>query len=406
MTGHLLAPLLLLLLAGTEGGVTLTGRVTDPEGRPMEGVAIWAHTRLTDPMAVLPPDARTGPDGTFEVPGLPPGRLSLHVIETGFFTEPLTVCRPGEPVQVTLRPNGGGRPLGPDGRPVAGAGLYPAVVPACDEAGRPCADCRHSIFGQVIDTAGAPIEHGRLVLLTPDAVEHSSRSFKDGIFSFDRLPPGAFRLTLEAAGYAPLHREIEPFRGEMRLVAVLAQDETCDCLPLPLRGHVLEPDGAPLEGAWVSADNTGGVLTAADGSFELHPPSREPTTVRAHLDGFFERAIPVDPAKERVDTLVIYLERGTTVTGRLLGLRKGELAFIEATREDSLANAGAKADLRRYSISDLGPGIWTITADLHDGRAYTRSLVRTVEVLPGTAEITLDLDFAEAVAEPWTRPEE
>jgi protocatechuate 3,4-dioxygenase beta subunit len=264
------------------GGTTLTGTVTDPDGRPLEGVALYARTRLSDPMQpTFPAAPPTGPDGAFEISHLPSGKITLSAILKGYVTELFTIERFGEPLHLTLRP-----------------------------------------------------------------------------------------------------AEETPILGPR------------------LRGRVIGPDGAPLEGAWVGSGEHPGHMAGADGWFELPTLSWEPTTIWVTKDGFAAAEIEMVPVESEIEALQVRLERGTTVTGRLLGLRRTETAYLEVTREGSLIRPGTRADLHQYSILDLGPGAWTISANLYDGNVYTRSLTRRIEVPPGVPAMELDLDFTAAETEP------
>ena len=334
-----LLPLALFSQAAAARPPVLAGTVTDPDGRPLAGVMVSVETPFDSPLSVSPPAGPpTGQDGSFAIPGLPPVRLRVRGYLRGYLTESVTVCRRGEPVHLMLHPLDG-TPRGPDGRPVKGPGLVAAVEAGCDEAGHPCpadpgADapgCRRTISGWAFDgTTGAPLGQASVYAVGMDEVEQHSPTLDDGFFAFDMLPPGPVRLTIRSAGYKTLRSTIEPFSGELRLTAVLARDESCNCVPLPLSGRVTGPDGAPVERAWIDATDTRGVMSGADGSFELHPRSREPVTIWTHKDGFILSKIKVNPAVDRVDAIEIRLECGTVVKGRLLGLRRGELAYIRA----------------------------------------------------------------------------
>ena len=375
----------------------LTGTVTDPDGRPLAGVNLVVLTREPSMTSYLPPAAPpTGPDGTFAIPDLPEGRVQIQGFLPGYQSEFVPVCRRGERFRLILRPLDG-TPRGPDGKPVTGPGLFSAIEPGCDVEGNPCpADlgtrvegCQRMISGWIVDANGAPLEGARVITEMAD----QARTFQDGRFGVLGLPSGPIPLTVERAGYKTIRRTIDPFSGELRLVAVLARDEGCDCMPVPLSGRVIGPDNAPLAGALVVEMNSKTVESAADGSFELHPTTREPTTVWAQKTGFAPAEIEVDPTGGPADRLEIRLQPGITVTGRLLGLSPGEVTLIRAICADPISNpTDAEESPDRYELSDLAPGEWTIYGDVIYG-GPGRSARRTIEIPRGVTEMKVDLDF-------------
>ncbi|MFN0244961.1 MAG: sigma-70 family RNA polymerase sigma factor [Planctomycetota bacterium] len=103
-----------------------------------------------------------------------------------------------------------------------------------------------------------------LVLDTAIEVCPQTTSATDGSFEFPVLPVCNARLVLRAAGFE-LESVAVPERSTFDLVVVLRRPEEQHVMP---RGVVLEPDGRPAEGAFVShgADIR---TTEADGTFEF-----------------------------------------------------------------------------------------------------------------------------------------
>lgn len=109
-------------------GATLRGRVTDPEGRPLAGVAFWdINEAFAGPgpfPGYPPPRLTTGADGSFAVPHLPPDEdAELFACAPGFIPEWVTPEDPDSWVDVVLRPAARlrGRVLSPSGEPIENA---------------------------------------------------------------------------------------------------------------------------------------------------------------------------------------------------------------------------------------------------------------------------------------------
>ena len=103
-------------------GVVLAGRVSDPEGNPIEGAEVWVDRSLAARSSIggsssrgraglrdEPRTARSGADGTFEVRGLAPGDVAVTVRAPGRATEnidPIRLARGArpDPVEIVLGP--------------------------------------------------------------------------------------------------------------------------------------------------------------------------------------------------------------------------------------------------------------------------------------------------------------
>jgi len=175
-------------------------------------------------------EAPSGPDGGYRLGELGPGRLQV-VAE-------LEAYPPAESEEVFLR--GAERLAGLDIELGGGAGLRVLVA----------------------DQGGRPLEAAELVLLA-EGRRGALRATSDarGQTSFERVPPGAFRLTARLAGYAPapaLEGRLEA--GERREVRLVLE-----AVP-GVSGRVVDRHGAGVAGAAVFAlpeDEDGPELPAA-----------------------------------------------------------------------------------------------------------------------------------------------
>jgi hypothetical protein len=150
----------------TPGG--LTGRIVDPVGKPIEGadVLIIGTTRR----------GRTGKDGRFVVPGIPPGAVELLVRKLGF--EPADgalFLNPGRQfdLQIALTP------LNTLGKVTVTTQVF------------------NEIRGFITDPSGAPLDSVQISL----AGERNFVTRKDGEFLFANVMPGKWMLRMSRRGY-------------------------------------------------------------------------------------------------------------------------------------------------------------------------------------------------------------
>lgn len=518
-------PVLLVLAAAgsdvTTGPVTLTGRVADPQGRPLGGAEVWTWTR--DPAAAQRV-AVTAADGRFEIPGLSRYQfVMLDVCREGYFfaqTE-LEDVSP-DLLPVTLEPAGSlsGRLHGPDG-PFAGVYVRARrdgvlkmneTVSACrtgeawvrtDAQGRftigplrpgmywldaevngyrlhrlgylPVSAKKREVdvaldrgdvvlTGRVTDREGRPLPGTRIVARNDRLVRPtSSDSGPDGVYRITGLEPGkgSVRIMDDILHWED-EKEMVFVHGENRMDFItkpyspasfllgngqerpaevpkaltgavsgpadgsaLARDITFPPV-YPVRGRVREPSGQPVGWAHVHFSDLRprtdqlppphfATVTRADGTFEIRLPAG-PYEVEAWKPGFFPLRRPggltvEDHAPEDLD---LRMPPGAVLTGRLLGVPRGEVAEIEARGPLPLSGEVDEKALYRlpfgensyrlpqgenlpdgtYRISDLGPGTWEIVAEIHATTVRKKREARgRVTIPPGAVRARLVLDF-------------
>jgi hypothetical protein len=100
----------------------------------------------------------------------------------------------------------------------------------------------------------------------------------------------------------------------------------------------------------------------------------------------------VEVAAAPVTGVVIEMSSAGAVAGALRGIEAHEMSRVSVTASDDQTwRHGAVGRDGRYRISGLGPGRWRVFGQVEGSGRQARG---TVELAPGQAEATLDLDFA------------
>lgn len=231
MVKRWLALLSLLTLAPgvSQAAGTLTGKITDPFGRPVAGISLWAMAPSDHKGVDLPPSAVSGSDGSFSIPGLKPDRIDLYACGRGYLHEPVTVSSLGEPVHLEVRPAAmvRGQVLGPDGVPMAGVRVY-----ARDGSWRPAFPGRHPLHEP----------------WSPCRPPKMAESAEDGGFEIGPLPPEEYTFQTYSSGLVqkePPFLRIDGEGGSEWIEIRLQHDGS-------RKGWVFDTEGVPVEWAGVT----------------------------------------------------------------------------------------------------------------------------------------------------------
>ncbi len=348
------------------------GLVVDTADRAVAGAEVIlgrdSVSRRGDP--AFEGRATTDDEGRFEVAHVAAGRYRLEVVGTGYapFSMPgVEVSRSADDVDhgiVALEPGVTveGWVVDPEGRPVAGAGIFVEIHGKERSRGAK----------EPIASSG---EDGRFVIADRRAGERLDIVARlDGFLAAERssveVPPSdPLLLTLQL------------------LVGWTVSGVVVDSLGQPVAGAEVRLAGGPRRDP---------VWSGSDGAFELSGVADGTYALRAGHDDFAD-AIPeeVVVAGRAVEGLVLELAPGATILGRLLGLAAEELAALEvrayggALIPDALCRGEVDAG-GGYRIPHVAAGRWLVEAETGDG---SKARAATT-VHPGDREVVLDLDFS------------
>jgi hypothetical protein len=227
-----------------------------------------------------------------------------------------------------------------------------------------------------------PLSVGRETAPTNNAIDSlpdalASRTLSDGRYSFTRLAPGDYRLTVTRAEYLPATFEVElGSRTNLNLSAVL-EVEPIELEPLPqdttaiVTGRVTDAtSGAPVANVEVTLEGTViRTLTDAEGRYWLVNVPPGPQTVRTRRIGYASNRIPISVPLTGTITQDIpiaasaLMVEGITVTGDAVSRAAGEIATATVIESEAIRTQTATS-LR--GVLELVPGIEAQPAGLDD----------------------------------------
>lgn len=283
----------------------LTGKVTDPDGRPVAGVPLWAISVAGQIGSDLPPSAFSGPDGSFSIPGLRPGRIELYACGQRHLHESRIVWYLDEPLHLEVSPGVTfrGRVLGPEGTPMAGARVLARELPWF---------------------APRPGEHPEPDPWTPCPDSEWGISEEDGRFEVGPLAPGSYNLEVYSPSFS------DDLSMEAPRALQVAEEGEVEGIELRLlrngsrAGSLTDSTGAPVDMGHVNVATGDGesrtYLTRSDGSFHYFADPGE-VTFRVETEGYevLERIVEVSDDTLPVDLVVDRDESWKTVRGRVVG---------------------------------------------------------------------------------------
>ncbi len=347
----------------------ISGRVVDASDEPVAGAQFHTlNMRRRMRMSSSTSSGRTesDSDGVFVIEGVAPGEIHLVIRAEGFVASELKdlVVEPGQDLEdVIVRLERGATVLGR----------------VTDVNGLPVAD---------VEVATQPTARSFTM-----AGRASTRSGDDGRYRLDGVRTGRQSIVATHADHAPVEKSFDVEAGENQLdIAFEASVE--------ISGRIVDSLGAPIGGAHVGLSGRGrfrsdqAVRTDSSGAFSLDFATPGTNELTADADGFAPRTEKVEVGPGGLSGVEIRLDQGAAIVGRILGLDERELAGIEVFANTRQAWAmGVVAADGTYRIEDLAPGKYSLSAH---HQASGRSAEGTVDVVDGTPETVLDLEFDDA----------
>jgi protocatechuate 3,4-dioxygenase beta subunit len=353
-----------------EAAASISGRVVDEEGKPVEGALI--RTILNSGENNFPMGERSstsGPDGGFLLGKIPARRLHAVEAELEGFAPARQLADSTAPVRLVLRRGALaiGRVVDEEGLPVAGAQVSLA---ADGEGGAPFTD--------------KPLE------ATTDA---------EGRFRFPKVSAGRFSLRAESPGFAAVSNDV--FIPELEPEADLGE------IRLPpggaIEGILTDARGKPVEKAWVSlhpsnfedfaalADHfVRSPSTGPDGRFRIE---NLPRGLRVDVEVQHSELLPAEVSGVEVPTaqpLRIRLESARSLAGRVVGergepvvgasVRCSETTVLPDGSQQTRSREEVRTDAEgRFVLSRVSPGKADLQASAPGYRSREVSQVQVPE---------------------------
>jgi hypothetical protein len=252
---------------------TLTGRVVDPGGSPLDGASVRVQGYYRQGKSASTPNGgtkATGPDGLFEFSGLRPDITHQVRITTADFATALVAVPPAPGSVLDLgtivlenQASLAGRLFDARGEPVAGLEIRLEPGPAAAPGLAP----RDSLIG------------------AEELRRERDFTSVNGTFVFTRLASGAYRIVVRSDHRSIHEVDLELASAEHRRETITLGEQYLD-----IQGVVLSPTG-PVPGAEVELDLAAGRSTrsAADGSFQFNGLGRPDAIYRLRAEWRDER---------------------------------------------------------------------------------------------------------------------
>jgi len=359
---------------------TVRGRVEDSGTRqPVTDFSIGGRVER---VSYIESRAVRSEDGSFEMPDVAPGKLTINVEAPGYLAGSLSGIDLGEGevkegVVVSLKKGRAisGRVLDPKGNAVANATVSWRRASAWDTSGFVVGPT--GMFAMVSNAA------------TTDA---------DGRFQYDAVPPE--KLIFKAS-----HPD---FRDAERTVDASAEAAVDISLSdgASISGRVVSGDGsASLAGTEIVLSVTGAAPmalsndeTRADESgafrFDHLKAGRFKVTAKS-ASGLSGSADVVLAEGQSDDSVVVDLSGGATIRGVVTGLPPEKLAGLEihAYQGNFSAAVDAEAD-GTFAIPGVPPGAVTVIASQKSWAPGARSVSKSVEVPEAGGDVPVEISFA------------
>ncbi len=282
--------------------LTISGLLVRADGNPIADTSMYA--RLADGTSVW---ARTASDGSFSVNLPKPGAYRLEASINGCWVY-------YRPETATMERNAGSFVQIDD---VEVAGLQFTL---------PTGVCAVRVSGTLVDAHGTPIGDANVRAQLDGGAGASVRTVADGTFTVTVPKAGAYRLSMRVDGCTIYYARDGATGSYQQSTLVPVSD--VDVVGIEIRlsegmcerrvsGKLLNADGTPRSGQWVSASGDAGqgtAWTAADGSFSFTVPRNGTYRMNVYIDGCSIYLGNRGPARDRNSARKITVS-STDVTG-------------------------------------------------------------------------------------------
>ena len=337
------------------------GRVLDRESdQPVRDFSAWLET--SGRMRMEAPRSFHTDDGRFVLENVAPGTFDLRV------SAPRYVSATSSDVEVV-------------------EGKSATVTVALDRGG--------TVVGRVTG-GGRP-----LTAVTVQAAGDGMRSFRrakgeqtdaNGEFTLEGVAAGMQRLELRKEGYKSTAASVNVVAGkETRADVELVRGRD-------LEGRVVDTAGRPVPAAHVSARSSFGPppmsTTDAEGAFRISGLGDDTYTISVRKAGYVEAKLEVNPGA--TPTVTVTLDRGGTISGRVVGVRPEDMPFVEVYLAAMGMNRTQPDPSGAFTLTGVPDGeVIVNAARTRPTRIVARA--RPVQVAGGTAPY-VEIDFAAGVA--------
>lgn len=359
-----------------DAGSTVRGRVTSIRGEPIAGAGIEGRT-WGPRNAYHRVDARSGPDGRYELRGLRAGKYFLHA-------------------------------RGASGSDSVTRAEVEALESGVLEKDFVLED-RGAITGTVVDTEGSPVAGIRVEASLPDdswPMSHSPDSDALGAFTITGLRPGEYRLGARRnfAHVATEKTQVMVRTGPtvVKLVAKIPAGA--------IKGTVVDDDGKPLADTYVTAAPEGldghgpeltrneyvavqPVMTGSDGAYALKGLTPGAYMLRAYRRGGGE-AILRNVAVGSTITLTIKRTASIEGVAKAGGIAPLQITLLAEDRATGFSRAETMTRTDgKFALRDLPAGHYLVSIESETGRASTE-----LDLAPGEARVGVMLELERMVS--------
>jgi protocatechuate 3,4-dioxygenase beta subunit len=235
-----------------------------------------------------------------------------------------------------------------------------------------------------VTAGGQPLAGVAVTRASSRGPQTPAQTDANGDYTLDNLEPGDQTLEFRHRDYLPKRKDVAVEAGKDAHV-----DMDLD-RGRELQGRVVDKSGKPVGGANVSPDSgPGGATSDADGTFKLKALHDGRLSITARKSGYL-------PANEQVDVpsstpLVLTLDRGGSITGRVTGVDASEVANVMVSAFGGGVSVNTRADAGgNFTLSGVPDGRVTVNAMMMTG-GRRRSAQKIIDVDNGSGNVELEL---------------